>query len=71
MGWHVWETMPEVLVTSALHSAFFAQLPTPSPIVHSDRGEQYCSNAYLARLYRHRTVRSHEPPRRLPRQRLS
>ena len=37
--------MPEELVTTALQRAFFAQPPTPSLIVHSDRG-QYCGNAY-------------------------
>ena len=37
-GWHVGATMPEELVTTALQRAFFAQPPTPSLIVHSDRG---------------------------------
>ena len=30
--------MPEELVTTALQRAFFAQPPTPSLVVHSDRG---------------------------------
>ena len=38
VGWHVGATMPEELVTTALQRAFFAQPPTPSLIVHSDRG---------------------------------
>ena len=37
--------MPEELVTTALHRAFFAQPLTPSLLVHSDRG-QYYGNAY-------------------------
>ena len=51
--------MPEELVTTALQRAFFAQPPTPSLVVHSDRGGQYCGNAYRALLHRHGTVRSH------------
>ena len=50
--------MPEELVTTALQRAFFAQPPTPSLIVHSDRGGQYCGNAYRALLPRHGAVRS-------------
>ncbi|WP_188562991.1 hypothetical protein [Hymenobacter frigidus] len=38
VGWHVATTMPEELVTTALQQAFFAQSPTPSLVVHSDRG---------------------------------
>ena len=38
VGWHVAATMPEELVTTALQRAFFAQPPTPSLVVHSDRG---------------------------------
>ena len=38
VGWHVAATMPEELVTTALQRAFFAQSPTPSLLVHSDRG---------------------------------
>jgi len=58
VGWHVGATMPEELVTTALQRAFFAQPPTPSLIVHSDRGGQYCGNAYRALLHRHGAVRS-------------
>ena len=50
--------MPEELVTTALQRAFFAQPPTPSLVVHSDRGGQYCGNAYRALLHRHGAVRS-------------
>ena len=50
-------TMPEELVTTALQRAFFAQPPTPELIVHSDRGGQYCGNAYRALLHQHGAVR--------------
>jgi len=58
VGWHVGATMPEELVTTALQRAFFAQPPTPDLLVHSDRGGQYCGNAYRALLHRHGAVRS-------------
>ena len=58
VGWHVGATMPEELVTTALQRAFFAQPSTPDLIVHSDRGGQYCGNAYRALLHQHGAVRS-------------
>jgi transposase InsO family protein len=58
VGWHVGATMPEELVTTALQRAFFAQPPTPGLLVHSDRGGQYCGNAYRALLHQHGAVRS-------------
>ncbi|MDJ0367613.1 IS3 family transposase [Hymenobacter sp. H14-R3] len=58
LGWHVAATMPEELVTTALQRAFLAQPPTPELLVHSDRGGQYCGNAYRALLHRHQAVRS-------------
>jgi len=58
LGWHVAASMPEDLVTTALQRAFLAQPPTPELLVHSDRGGQYCGNAYRALLHRHQAVRS-------------
>ena len=58
LGWHVAATMPEELVTTALQRAFLGQPPTPELIVHSDRGGQYCGNAYRALLHQHGAVRS-------------
>ncbi len=58
LGWHVAATMPEELVTTALRRAFLAQPPTPELVVHSDRGGQYCGNAYRALLHQHRALRS-------------
>ena len=58
IGWHVGATMPKELVTTALQRAFMAQPPTPGLLVHSDRGGQYCGNAYLALLHQHGAVRS-------------
>lgn len=49
--------MQEELVTRALQRAFWAQ-PPPGLLVHSDRGGQYCGNAYRALLHEHGAVRS-------------
>ena len=58
VGWHVAATMPEELITTALQRAFLAQPPTPGLVVHSDRGGQYCGNAYRALLHQHGALRS-------------
>ncbi len=58
VGWQVGATMPEELVTSALQRAFWSQPLTSGLLVHSDRGGQYCGNAYRKLLYDHQAVRS-------------
>ena len=58
VGWQVGATMPEELVTRALQRAFWAQPPTPGPLVHSDRGGQYGGNAYRTLLHDHEARRS-------------
>ena len=58
VGWHVMATMPEELITTALQRAFWAQPPTPDLLVHSDRGGQYCGNAYHKLLHDHHALRS-------------
>ncbi|WP_177204733.1 IS3 family transposase [Hymenobacter arizonensis] len=58
LGWHVMAAMPEELVTMALQRAFWAQPPTPGLVVHSDRGGQYCGNAYRKLLHAREAVRS-------------
>ena len=58
VGGQVGATMPEGLVIRALQRAFGAQSPTPSLLVHSDRGGQYGSNAYQKLLHDHGAVRS-------------
>ena len=58
VGWHVMATMPEELVTTALQRALLAQQPAPDLLVHSDRGGQYCGNAYRALLHQHQALRS-------------
>jgi transposase InsO family protein len=58
VGWHVMATMPEELITTALQCSFWAQPPTPGLLVHSDRGGQYCGNAYRKLLHDHQALRS-------------
>jgi putative transposase len=58
VGWNVGATMPEELVTTALQRALLAQNPAPGLLVHSDRGGQYCGNAYRALLHEHGALRS-------------
>ncbi len=58
VGWHVMATMPEGLITTVLQRAFWAQPSTPGLLVHSDRGGQYCGNAYRQLLHDHEAVRS-------------
>jgi transposase InsO family protein len=58
VGWHVMATMPEKLIATALQRAFLAQSPTPGLVIHSDRGGQYCGNAYRQLLHDHHAVRS-------------
>ena len=58
VGWQVGATMPEELVTNALQRAFWSQPSAPGLLVHSDRGGQYCGNAYRKLLHDHQAVRS-------------
>lgn len=58
VGWRVLAIMPEELVTSALRQALLARQPAPGLLVHSDRGGQYCANAYRALLGQHQCLRS-------------
>ena len=58
VGWQVGATMPEELVTNALQRAFWSQPSAPGLLVHSDRGGQYCGNAYRQLLHDHGAVRS-------------
>jgi putative transposase len=46
-------SMPEELITTASQRPFWAQSSTPGLLVHSDRGGQYCGNAYRQLLHDH------------------
>ena len=58
VGWQVLGTMPEHLVVTALRRALLSRQPAAGLLVHSDRGGQYCGNAYRRLLTERQLVRS-------------
>lgn len=50
VGWNLDITMKKELTMRALDMALFSRQPTDELIHHSDRGSQYCSNAYIDTL---------------------
>lgn len=50
VGWHVAKRMTTHLVLKALDKAYRVRHPQPSLLHHSDRGSQYASHDYQARL---------------------
>jgi putative transposase len=50
VGWAMRERMTEDLVIDALRMAWFRRRPKPGVIFHSDRGSQFCSQAFRAEL---------------------
>lgn len=50
VGWHLSQAIDTTLTLAALDHALSARRPRPGVIHHSDRGVQYASTAYVARL---------------------
>ena len=50
VGWSIKPRMTTAIVLDALTMAWFRRKPTPGLIHHSDRGSQYASHAFQARL---------------------
>lgn len=50
VGWHLSRTIDTALPLAALEHALTARRPAPGLIHHSDRGVQYASGPYVARL---------------------
>lgn len=50
IGWSIKPRMTTDLVLDALSMAWFRRRPGPGVLFHSDRGSQYASHAYQARL---------------------
>ena len=50
VGWHLARAIDTRLTLAALDRALAARCPVPGLIHHSDRGVQYASGAYVARL---------------------
>ncbi|MGI6627797.1 MAG: IS3 family transposase [Bacillota bacterium] len=53
VGWSIDKRMTKELVINALNVAIKRRNPSPGLICHSDRGSQYCSNAYQDLLKKH------------------
>jgi transposase InsO family protein len=58
VGWQVLGRLPEELVVSALRRALLSRQPAAGLLGHSDRGGQYCGNAYRRLLTERQLVRS-------------
>lgn len=50
LGWHLARSLDTSLALAALEQALTARQPAPGLLHHSDRGVQYASTAYVARL---------------------
>lgn len=53
VGWAMHDTLETTLALTALDRALAARRPAPGLVHHSDRGSQYASGAYRARLTAH------------------
>ena len=58
VGWSLDAEMTESLITEAMQMALSSRKPSTGLIVHSDRGTQYRSNAYVQFLDKHGVQRS-------------
>ncbi len=58
IGWSIKPRMTTDLVLDALSMAWFRRRPQPGVLFHSDRGSQYASHAYQARLAKYGMRRS-------------
>lgn len=56
VGWAIQERMTVDLVNQALDAAYTAKAPKPGLIHHSDRGSQYASKEYRAKLERYKMI---------------
>lgn len=56
IGWAMDKTMTAKLVCDALQMALWRRKMPEGVIVHTDRGSQYCSNAYQRMLRQHQLV---------------
>ena len=53
VGWSIQDNMRKALVIDALDMAIKARRPTQNLLAHSDRGSQYCSALFQAKLKAH------------------
>lgn len=65
VGWSIKPRMTADIVIGALTMAWFRKKLAPGLIHHSDRGSQYASHAFQARLKEYGMVMFHEPQEQL------
>ena len=53
VGWSMQDNMRKALVMDALDMAFKSRKPEPGLMLHSDRGSQYCSQLFQAKIQSH------------------
>lgn len=58
VGWAISRQIDTQLALDALHQAVALRQPGPGLMVHTDRGSQYASGAFRARLKKHQFVQS-------------
>jgi transposase InsO family protein len=56
VGWDVRESMPEALVSEALHRALAVRQPAAGLVIHPDQGSQYSATTFEALVARHEAV---------------
>jgi transposase InsO family protein len=64
LGWALGRSLETTLPLTALERALAARKPAPGLVHHSDRGTQYASNDYVARLEAHNIIMSMSRPAR-------
>jgi putative transposase len=62
VGWSIGRSLESELAVVALDMALTQRQPAPGLVHHSDRGVQYASNEYVARLESHDAVISMSRP---------
>jgi putative transposase len=58
VGWELEKQMTKKLVLSALEQSVLRRQPATGLLFHSDRGSQYCSKEFRARLKHHKILQS-------------
>lgn len=62
VGWHLGQQMPTELGLTALEQALTLRQPTPSLVIHAERGSQYTSLACQLRIEKAQALASYSRP---------
>ena len=58
VGWYVRDTMPEDLVSEALHRALAVRRSAAGLVIHSDQGNQYSATRFKNLVAKHGALQS-------------